>query len=140
MATAPSRWSVNPAAIVSTRALVSSTSHVAPGMITAYSRSEVGSKADTTMRLLPAMLVVALTVPAAAWPPQTPPYRDATRPVEERVKDLLGRMTPEEKFWQLFMIPGDLDTPANDYSKGIFGLQVSIGPAGTARGHAERIH
>jgi hypothetical protein len=33
-------------------------------------------------------------------------------------------MTLEEKFWQLFMIPGDLDTPANDYSHGIFGLQI----------------
>ena len=59
------------------------------------------------------------------------------------MKDLLGRMTLEEKFWQLFMIPGDLDNAANDYSKGIFGLQVSTAPAGsagTARGHAERIN
>src|SRR5205823_2869672 len=39
--------------------------------------------------------------------------------------DLLGRMTLEEKFWQLFMIPGDLaDTLTNDYSHGLFGLQV----------------
>src|SRR4029079_15939675 len=68
------------------------------------------------------------------------PYRDARVPVDERVKDLLGRMTLEEKFWQLFMIPGDLDTPADDYSKGIFGLQISAGSAGTARGHAERIN
>src|SRR5262245_18788955 len=49
-------------------------------------------------------------------------------------------MTLEEKFWQLFMIPGDLDAPANDYSKGIFGLQVSVGPDPTARGHAGRIN
>ena len=52
-------------------------------------------------------------------------------------------MTLEEKFWQLFMIPGDLDNPADDYSHGIFGLQISAaakGDAPTARGHAERIN
>ena len=74
---------------------------------------------------------------------QPPPYRDASLPVDARVQDLLGRMTLEEKFWQLFMIPGDLDNPANDYSKGIFGLQISRRAARrrrTARGHAERIN
>ncbi|MFE7580448.1 glycoside hydrolase family 3 protein [Streptomyces gardneri] len=30
------------------------------------------------------------------------PYEDATRPVDERVEDLLSRMTPEEKAGQLF--------------------------------------
>jgi len=52
-------------------------------------------------------------------------------------------MTLEEKFWQLFMIPGDLDNPANDYSHGVFGLQVAVAPAdghATARAHAERIN
>ena len=76
-------------------------------------------------------------------PAQPPPYHDASLPVDARVKDLLGRMTLEEKFWQLFMIPGDLDDPANDYSNGIFGLQISTAPAGaagTARAHAERIN
>ena len=59
------------------------------------------------------------------------------------MKDLLGRMTLEEKFWQLFMIPGDLDNTANDYSKGIFGLQISTPAAAggsIARAHAERIN
>ena len=65
--------------------------------------------------------------------PQPPAYRDPSLPVDSRVTDLLGRMTLEEKFWQLFMIPGDLDDPAHDYSKGIFGLQIR--PA-----HAERIN
>ncbi len=55
-------------------------------------------------------------------------------------------MALEEKFWQLFMIPGDLDNAANDYSYGIFGLQISTvhGAAetasGAARAHAERIN
>jgi beta-glucosidase len=64
-----------------------------------------------------------------------PPYRNAALPIPERVKDLLGRMTPEEKFWQLFMIPGDLDNiPADQYRNGIFGLQVSAGAKGDAAG------
>src|SRR6185369_5265206 len=65
----------------------------------------------------------------------------ASQPVAERVRDLLGRMTPEEKFWQLFMIPGSLDNPAHDYSHGVFGLQIApADSAGGARAHAERIN
>lgn len=55
-----------------------------------------------------------------------PPYKNSKLPVQQRVEDLLSRMTPEEKFWQLFMIPGDLDNAKpNQYHHGIFGLQVS---------------
>jgi len=73
-----------------------------------------------------------------------PPYRNPRLQVRERVADLLGRMTLEEKFWQLFMIPGDLENPQHDYSHGVFGLQVEV-PHGTpsrsaARAHAERIN
>ena len=54
------------------------------------------------------------------------PYRDSSLPVESRVKDLLSRMNPEEKFWQLFMIPGDLENGGDEkYKNGIFGFQVS---------------
>jgi beta-glucosidase len=98
-----------------------------------------------------------LSVAVAVWPLASPaaqqlPYRNVKLPVVERVRDLIGRMTLEEKFWQLFMIPGDLDDPANDYSQGIFGLQISTGrrgttaaesagaAAGVARAHAERIN
>ena len=34
-----------------------------------------------------------------------PLYKNSRAPINERVKDLLGRMTSTEKFWQLFMIP-----------------------------------
>lgn len=62
---------------------------------------------------------------------QKPLYKDPKQPVEARVQDLLQRMTPEEKFWQCFMIPGDLDNvPKGQYSHGIFGLQVSAGSQG----------
>jgi beta-glucosidase len=89
------------------------------------------------------LTLLALLAALGFAPAQPPPYKDASLPIDARVKDLLGRMTLEEKFWQLFMIPGDLDNPANDYSKGIFGLQISTAPAGaagSARGHAERIN
>ena len=98
-----------------------------------------------------ALLAIALTVTAASWIPvraQTlPPYKDPSQPIDARVRDLISRMTLEEKFWQLFMIPGDLDNAANDYSHGIFGLQISTArgaptqPASAAaRAHAERIN
>ncbi|MGN6533126.1 MAG: glycoside hydrolase family 3 N-terminal domain-containing protein, partial [Ginsengibacter sp.] len=54
------------------------------------------------------------------------PYKDSSLTIEVRVTDLLQRMTPEEKFWQLFMIPGDLDhAQPGQYNHGIFGFQVS---------------
>ena len=51
-------------------------------------------------------------------------------------------MTLEEKFWQLFMIPGDLDDSAHDYSHGIFGLQVSFSDTSpdAVRADARRIN
>lgn len=54
------------------------------------------------------------------------PYKNPKLPIEDRINDLLARMTPEEKFWQLFMIPGEL--PQGDKSKyknGIFGFQMN---------------
>ena len=76
------------------------------------------------------------------------PYRDANRPVAERIQDLLGRMTLQEKFWQLYMSPGSLDDPSHDYSAGAFGLQISMPPApladssagSLAAAHAARIN
>ncbi|HYR30517.1 MAG TPA: glycoside hydrolase family 3 N-terminal domain-containing protein, partial [Gemmatimonadales bacterium] len=71
-------------------------------------------------------------------------YRNPRLSVAARARDLLGRMTLEEKFWQLFMIPGDLDDSTHDYSHGVFGLQVGTldsGDAGSrARAHAGRIN
>ncbi|MDH7460469.1 glycoside hydrolase family 3 N-terminal domain-containing protein [Chitinophagaceae bacterium 26-R-25] len=70
-------------------------------------------------------IVCALVCSCFAKGQPLPDYKKADLPIEIRVKDLLQRMTPEEKFWQLFMIPGDLgDSPAQ-YKNGIFGLQVN---------------
>lgn len=44
-------------------------------------------------------------------------------------------MSPEEKFWQLFMIPGDLDQASpGQYKNGLFGFQVSAANRGDAGG------
>ena len=54
------------------------------------------------------------------------PYKNPKLSIEQRVNDLLQRMTPEERFWQMFMIPGDLDdAKPGQYGHGIFGFQVS---------------
>lgn len=69
---------------------------------------------------------IALLLSLSFVSAQKPLYKDSKQPVELRVQDLLKRMTPEEKFWQCFMIPGDLDHVSKDqYRHGIFGLQVS---------------
>ena len=52
-------------------------------------------------------------------------YKNPSIPIEQRVEDLLSRMTPEEKFWQCFMIPGDLSDGKEKYKHGIFGFQVA---------------
>lgn len=68
------------------------------------------------------LVVVHFTVSAQ----QTLPYKNRNLPTQVRVNDLISRMTPEEKFWQLFMIPGDLnDTSIGQYKNGIFGFQIS---------------
>ncbi|MEO6610814.1 MAG: glycoside hydrolase family 3 N-terminal domain-containing protein [Chitinophagaceae bacterium] len=70
---------------------------------------------------------------ALAQPPVI--YKDRSQPITNRVQDLVGRMTPEEKFWQLFMIPGDLDkTDSVQYKNGLFGFQVSTVSHGDAGG------
>jgi beta-glucosidase len=110
------------------------------------------------IRVLVLAAALGVLASAAASTQERLPYQNASLPIADRVRDLLSRMTLEEKFWQLFMIPGNLDNPANDYSHGIFGLQVGpaepvagsrIGPRqppGTlaageaARAHAERIN
>src|SRR5262245_31181842 len=92
--------------------------------------------------LLPALLVSAGPTFLEGQSSATLPCRDSTRTIDDRVRDLLARMTLAEKFWQLYMSPGSLDDPAHDYSSGAFGLQVK--PTDTtgaaARQHAERIN
>jgi beta-glucosidase len=106
-----------------------------------------GSTRSGIARASLAVVLVAATVAWRTADPQTPPYKDPSQPVDVRVRDLISRMTLEEKFWQLFMIPGDLDNAANDYSHGILGLQISTGAgpsdpsaSAAARDQADRIN
>ena len=64
-------------------------------------------------------------------------YRDSTLPTSRRVADLLGRMTIEEKFWQLYMTPGDT---VRDWAPGPFGFQIRVADNASARAHTERIN
>ena len=49
-------------------------------------------------------------------------------------------MTLEEKFWQLFMIPGSLDDPSHDYSQRHLRSADPRRGSARARAHAERIN
>ena len=85
---------------------------------------------------------------------QTPLYKNPKLPIDKRVDDLLSRMTLKEKFWQLFMIPADLNGGLNKYKEGVFGLQFgtqaksdnaagqmfNYSNSGTAESEAEEIN
>jgi beta-glucosidase len=100
------------------------------------------------------VLLLAAVTTVAARVQERPPYRNAALPVDARARDLLGRMTPQEKFWQLYMSPGSVDDSTHDYSNGAFGLQIRLADgsgqrtvisdqataAVFARSHAERIN
>ena len=59
------------------------------------------------------------------------PYKNPRLSAGERARDLLQRMTREEKFWQLFMIPGEINAGDGEkYENGIFGFQVSAASQG----------
>jgi beta-glucosidase len=102
-------------------------------------------------------LLLALTVAAPSAvsgqksspaKPVLPKYKNALLSVDARVADLLSRMTQEEKFWQLWMVPGDLDSNTKIYEHGVYGLQVrergvptpERDPAAAARRMAEKLN
>ena len=73
----------------------------------------------------------ALARPQAGSEQNPPLYKNAKASIDDRVADLIARMTPEEKFWQLFMVPGDVTAQNKDrFKHGIFGLQVGAAPQG----------
>lgn len=70
--------------------------------------------------LLSIVVLIQASNAQQAWP-----YKNASLPIEERVKDLLSRMTAEEKFRQLFMVAGDLGDQPEQFKTGLFGFQVN---------------
>jgi hypothetical protein len=107
----------------------------------------------TFRRSLVLVLLTCIAIGGQGQVRKLPPYKNAKLPVEKRVEDLLSRMTLEEKFWQLFMTPGDIASGKEKYRHGIFGLQMATratsnkvseqlmqyGSSGTARAAAEKI-
>ncbi len=81
------------------------------------------------------MLSFLFCLPASVFA-QVLPYKNAILPISQRVNDLLQRMTPEEKFRQLFMVPGELGKDSALYRFGLFGMQVNT-EAVTADGAAQ---
>lgn len=53
------------------------------------------------------------------------PYKNPNISTRDRVDDLLQRMTLEEKFWQLFLVPGNLSIGKENMKNGIMGLQLT---------------
>jgi hypothetical protein len=78
------------------------------------------------MKKIALVLAAILVARAPAFAQSIPVYKDSSQPIPKRVNDLLSKMTMEEKFWQLFMIPGDIPPGEEEkYRNGIFGFQVS---------------
>lgn len=71
-------------------------------------------------------LVVAISLNGFAQ--ETPTYKNPNAPIDLRVEDLRGRMTPEEKFRQLFMVAGELGNDSLLFQDGLFGFQINTLP------------
>jgi beta-glucosidase len=95
-----------------------------------------------TFRRLLRFGALAFCISAPLSGQNAPRFRDARLTPAERARDLLGRMTRDEKFWQLYMSPGDIGDPAHDYRNGAFGIQIEAGrqepkPGAPKRSRAE---
>jgi beta-glucosidase len=88
--------------------------------------------------LISRLLILAAASLCLAWlPADSPPYLDDTQPVEARVKDLLSRMTLEEKVGQLNMpcvymdgYGADVAAKTEGVRKFVKGELIPIGPGG----------
>lgn len=73
----------------------------------------------TILPRLGVFALLALLVPACGRVDQ-----NSSASPEARIADLISRMTPEEKFRQLFMVPGSLELGEEKLKPGLFGFQV----------------
>ena len=58
-------------------------------------------------------------------------YKDSNATIDERVEDLLRRMTIEEKFGQVFMVPYNSSQSLEKFKDGVFGVQLSTSSSKT---------
>lgn len=82
-----------------------------------------------------ASLLVLTALLASAQDDARPLYRDPTAPIEDRVNDLLARMTLEEKIAQLGGDQSAMATPDNE-RLGIPGFKMGDGPNGVRWGNS----
>lgn len=68
-------------------------------------------------------LVLLLFNVVANFAQNSPVYRNPDLPALTRAEDLLKRMSPEEKFWQLFMLTENWELPKDRYRHGVFGFE-----------------
>lgn len=61
-----------------------------------------------------------------------PVYKNPSFSVDARANDLLKRMSIEEKFWQLYMLPYEVGDSISRYPNGIFGFQFATVAANPA--------
>ena len=78
-------------------------------------------------KLMIAGLLLCTTLGAQARKKDIPVYRDASRPVEERVEDLLARMTLEEKVMQLNQYTLGRNDNANNMADPVNDLPAELG-------------
>lgn len=78
--------------------------------------------------VLAAACAPILTMTGAPAECQAQQYRDPAAPVEQRIQDLLSRMTLEEKSWQLFMLAGEFQGDPGRFTRGLCGLQTAALP------------
>ncbi len=67
------------------------------------------------------------------------PYKNPKLPIEKRVEDLVSRMTLEEKFFQMYMLPFGSGDSLDWYKHGVFGLQFSSS-AKSSNGNEQMMH
>jgi beta-glucosidase len=98
------------------------------------------------LALLPAVAggqAVPSTARKIMRPVANAPWMDRAKSPDARARLLLSRMTLEEKFWQLYMTPGDPPRDSAGFAHGAFGVQLldlrdARDPATSARAAAAR--
>src|SRR5271157_5497661 len=78
--------------------------------------------------LLSIPLAIAMGISCAQHPPKDAPYKNPKLPVEQRVEDLLGRMTPRERA-EMLSGAGWMESQPNA-RLGIPAIKMADGPVG----------